>query len=64
MIKRLPPDTLKYFLDLYNKIWEEEEIPNMWKHTTITKEEKDPKVVKSYRSVALTNIFRYSAKTV
>ena len=44
---------------MYNKIWEEGEIPNTWKHDTITpllKEEKDPKDVRSYRPVALTNI--------
>ena len=48
MIKRLPPKTLKYLLDMYNKIWEEEEIPNTWKHVTITlllKEEKYPKLL-------------------
>ena len=44
MIKRLPPETLKYLLDMYNKIWEEGEVPNTWKHATITpliKEGKD-----------------------
>ena len=27
MIKRLPPETLKYLLDMYNKIWDEGEVP-------------------------------------
>ena len=46
MIKRLPPDTMKYLLDMYNKIWQEGEIPNTWKHATIIhllKEKKRPK---------------------
>ena len=45
---------------MYNKIWEEGEIPNTWKHATITpllKEGKDPEDVRSYKPVALTNIF-------
>ena len=44
------PETLKYLLDMYNKIWEEGEILNTWKHATITSlinEGKDPKDVKS-----------------
>ena len=44
---------------MYNKIWEEGEIPNTWKHATITtllKEEKDPKDIRSYKLVALRNI--------
>ena len=46
-------------LDIYNKIWEEGEIPKTRKHTTIApllKEAKDQKDVKSYRSVALKTI--------
>ena len=59
MIKRLP---LKFLLDMYNMyntISEKGEIPNTLKHATIIpllKEGKDPKDVRSYRSVALTNI--------
>ena len=30
MIKKLPPETLKYLLDMYNKIWEEGEILKTW----------------------------------
>ena len=56
MIKRLPPETLEYFLDMYNNIWEEEEIPNTWKHAIITPLLKEGKDVRSYRPVALTNI--------
>ena len=44
---------------MYIKIWEEREIPNIWKHIIITpllKEERDPKDVRSYTPVALTNI--------
>ena len=44
---------------MYNKIWEEIEIPKTSKNATITpllKEGKDPKDVRSYRPVALTNI--------
>ena len=50
MIKRLSPETLKYLLDRYNKIWEEGEIPKILKHATITpllKKGKDPKDVRS-----------------
>ena len=59
MIKRLPPETLIHLLDIYNKIWEEGEIPKTWKHATVIpllKEGKDPKDVRSYRPIALTNI--------
>ena len=45
---------------MYNKIWEEGKIPKTWKHSIITpllKEEKDPKDIRSYRPVSLTNIF-------
>ena len=52
MIKRLPSETMKYLLDLYNRIWEKGIIQNKWKSATITcllKKEKDPKVVRSYR---------------
>ena len=59
MINELPPETLKYLLDVYNKIWEEGEIPKLWKHAIITlllKEVKDLKDVRSYRLVALKNI--------
>ena len=59
MIKRLPPETLKYLLDMYNKILEEGEMPNTWKHATMTlllKEGKYLKYVRNYRPVALTNI--------
>ena len=44
---------------MYNEIWEEGEIPKIWKHALITlflKEGEDSKVVRSYRPVALTNI--------
>ena len=48
MIKNLPPETLKYFLDMYNKILEEREKPKTWKHATIIpllKEGQDPKML-------------------
>ena len=44
---------------MYNKIWEEGEISKFWKEAIIIpllKEEKDPKDVRSYRPVDLTNI--------
>ena len=59
MIKNLSPETLKYLLDMYNKIWEEGKIPKSWKHATLIpllKEGKDPKDFGSYRLVAQTNI--------
>ena len=59
MIKRLPPESLKYLQDIYNKIWEEGEIPKTRKHTTIApllKEAKDPNDVRIYRSVSLTKV--------
>ena len=59
MIKRLPTETLKYSLDMYSKTWKEGETPNTWENAAITpllKEGKDPKNVRSYSPVALTNI--------
>ena len=59
IIKRLSPKTLKYLLDIDNKIWKEEVIPKICKSATITsliKIRNGPKDVKSYRPVALTNI--------
>ena len=35
MMKRLPPETLKYLKDMYNKIREQGKIPSTWKHATI-----------------------------
>ena len=46
MVKMLRPETKRYILDLYNRIWMEEEILNSWKSAIITpllKEGKDPK---------------------
>ena len=59
MIKRLLPETLKYLQDMYNRIWEEEEIQKTCKFSTITlllKKGKDTKDVRSYRPVSLTNV--------
>ena len=56
MIKRLPPETLKYLLDMYNKILVKGEITRTWKQATIThllKEGKDQKYIRSYIPVAL-----------
>ena len=36
MIKRLPPETLKYLIGMYNKILEDGEMSNTRKRTTIT----------------------------
>ena len=44
---------------MYKKVWEEGKISKTWKHAIISqllKEEKDSKVVRSYRPLALTNI--------
>ena len=54
-IKILPPETLKYLLDIYNRIWEEGKVPKSWKRATITPLLKEG--VRSYRLVALTSIF-------
>ena len=56
MIKRLQPQTLKYLVNIYNKIWEEGKIPKTWKHSKISSLLKKGKDVKSFNSVALTNI--------
>ena len=51
--------TLKYLLDLFNKIWEEGIVPEGYKFATITpllKEGKGPRDVRSYLPVSLTNI--------
>ena len=45
--KKLPPETLNYLLDIYNKIWEQEEIPKTWKHAkkkTLAEGGKRPKI--------------------
>ena len=55
--KKPPPETLKYQLELYNKIWEEGIVPEGWKSVTITPLLKDLKYVISYRPVVLTSIF-------
>ena len=34
--RRYYSETLKYLLDMYNKIWEKREIPKTWKHAIIT----------------------------
>ena len=50
---------MKYLLNLYNKICIKEIVSEGWKSATITpllKEEKDPKNVRSYRPVTLTDI--------
>ena len=49
--KKLPPETLKCLLGLYNKIWEERIVPKEWKSATITtllKVRIYPKDVRSY----------------
>ena len=54
----LPLETKKYIMDMYNRIWMEGEVPNSWKSTIIIpllKEGKDPKDIRSYRPVVLTN---------
>ena len=59
MVKRLPPEKFKYLLDMYNRIWEEREIPKTWKQAaikTLLNKGKDPKDIRSYKPVALTNI--------
>ena len=58
MIKNLPSETLKYLLDLYNKIWEEGFLPEWVKSATIKsllKKRKDPKDGRGYRPLALIN---------
>ena len=48
MMKRLPTETLKYLLDIYNIICKEGGIPKTWKHTTkmlLLKEEKIQKIL-------------------
>ena len=64
MIKKLPPETLKYLIDLYIKIWEEGIVPKGQTSATITpllKEGKGPKDV-SYQQIALTNISKLTTK--
>ena len=48
MIKILLPQTLKYLLDMYNKIWEREKYQKSG-NTTITPLLKEEKDVKNYR---------------
>ena len=60
-MKKLPPESLKYPLYLYFKIWEQMIVPEEWKSTTIIpllKKGRDPKDFRSYMPVVLTNILR------
>ena len=56
IIKVLQSETLKYILDMINKIWEKGEKPITMKHATITPRLKEEKNVRCFRPVALTNI--------
>ena len=56
MTKILPPETLNYLLDMYNKIWEEGEMPKSWKYYNNTPAKGGKKPKRCYRSVALKNI--------
>ena len=55
--KKLLPETLKYQLDLHNRIWKKRIVPEEQKSTiTNTPIKKNPKGVRRYRPVGLTNI--------
>ena len=59
MIKRLPFETMKYLLDLYNNLARKgytKKIKICYNNIAI-KGRKDPKDVRSHKSVAQTNIF-------
>ena len=50
MLERLSTETMKYLLDMYNRIWEVEVITRRFKSATIApllKEGKDTKYVRS-----------------
>lgn len=58
MLKRLPPETQKALLSLYNAVWFSGEIPSTWKEAVIIpilKQGKDPSSASSYRPIALTS---------
>ena len=59
MIKRLPNQTIKLLLGIYNKIWTTGTLPTSWKSSVIVpinKPGKDPKLTTSYRPIALTSV--------
>lgn len=58
MIEHLSDDAKGIILKLYNKVWEQGELPLSWKHSIIVpilKPGKDKGEVKSYRPIALTS---------
>jgi len=57
-LMHLPENGLKVILNLYNRVWENGELPSRWKHSIvlpILKAGKDPHEAGSYRPISLTS---------
>ena len=58
LIRNLPEDIQLLLLQIYNKIWTENTFPKKWRESIVIpflKPGKNPKVVTSYRPIALTS---------
>ena len=55
MVKMDPTETKRFMLELYNRIWREEEKPNSWKSAIVRPMLKEGKDIRSYRPVAFTS---------
>ncbi|XP_072395392.1 uncharacterized protein [Diabrotica undecimpunctata] len=56
-LKNLHPDTHLKLLELYNKIWSQNQFPTLWRQATtipIKKNDSSPNLLKSYRPISLT----------
>lgn len=67
IIQQLPDQTKEILLEIYNKIWDEGNIPIQWKNSIITpklKGDKDKQDINSYRPIALTSTFSKILETI
>ena len=58
MIKNLPSKTMKFMLNIFNRIWTSQEIPKQWKNSIkipILKAGKQSTDLTSYRPIALSS---------
>ena len=58
MLKHVSDEVLKKVVEVFNRIWSEGKVPDVWKHSLvipIAKPGKDPSKAASYRPIALTS---------